>query len=500
MLAQLRSAGLLGVEAYPVCVEVDVATGLPGYHLVGLGASAVKEGAVRVRAALRQVGQPVPTRKITVNLAPADVRKEGAAYDLPVAIGILAAEEKLPVAALSQHLLLGELGLDGSLRPVAGGLAAALLARKEGLRSLILPAGSASEAAALSGVTVYAAQHLAGVIAHLSGEQALPLAQQRAAAIEATAPPDLADVRGQEMARRALEIAAAGGHNLLYVGPPGCGKSLLARRLPGILPSLTEDEALEASVVYSAAGRLRCGGLLTQRPFRAPHSDISISGLIGGGVHPQPGEISLAHHGVLFLDELPEFQRHVIEALRQPLEDRAVVVVRGNRAVRFPARFALVAAMNPCPCGFDGSSERACTCDLGAVRRYRARLSGPLLDRFDLQLRVPPVDLWQLEAAPAESSAAVRARVERARALQLERAGCANAELVGRALDAACALEPRGRTLLQGMAKKRGLSARAIHRVLRVARTAADLEASARVRASDVALALALRDLDEGGR
>jgi magnesium chelatase family protein len=486
---------LLGVEAYPVCVEVDVAHGIPGYHLVGLGASAVKEGAVRVRAALRQVGQPLPTRKITVNLAPADVRKEGAAYDLPVAIGILAAEEKLPVGAISEHLMLGELGLDGSLRRVAGGLAAALLARQLGVRSLILPAGSASEAAALSGITVYAAEHLSGVIAHLSGEQSLPLAQHGDEPGEAP-PPDLADVRGQTTARRALEIAAAGGHNLLYVGPPGCGKSMLARRLPGILPPLDEREALETSVIYSAAGRLACGRLMSSRPFRAPHHDISIPGLIGGGPHPRPGEISLAHHGVLFLDELPEFKRHVVEALRQPLEDRAVVVVRGNRAVRFPASFSLVAAMNPCPCGFEGSQLRACTCDYGRVRGYRARLSGPMLDRFDLQLRLPAVDLWELEAQPAESSADVRMRVVAARAIQQAR-GLPNAALEGTALDEACALEPRGRTILRGMAERRGLSARAVHRVLRVARTAADMDGADRIRPGDIALALELRALDE---
>ncbi len=487
----------MGVEAYPVCVEVDVATGLPGYHLVGLGASAVKEGAVRVRSALRQVGLPLPTKKITVNLAPADVRKEGAAYDLPVAIGILAAEDKVPSAAVEGHMLLGELGLDGSLRPVAGGLASALLARRRGVRALVLPSQSASEAAVLEDVTVYAADHLADVVAHLRGERMLARGQ-RASAAPPTPEPDLADVRGQETARLALELAAAGGHNLLFVGPPGCGKSLLARRLPGILPPLSDGEALETSVVYSAAGQLLDGRLLVARPFRAPHHDISVAGLCGGGTHPRPGEISLAHNGVLFLDELPEFRRAVVEALRLPLEDRAVVVVRGNRAVRFPARFALLAAMNPCPCGFEGSVQRACTCDLGAVRRYRARLSGPLLDRFDLQLRLPPVNLWS--AAPGESSASVRSRVERARERQLHRAGRSNAELCGGALEDACTLDERSRTLLQGVAELRGLSARAIHRTLRVARTAADLEGDDAVRAPHLALALQMRALDEGAR
>ncbi len=495
VLVQICSAGLIGVEAFPVCVEVDVSTGLPGYHLVGLGASAVKEGAVRVRAALRHVGLPLPTKKITVNLAPADVRKEGAAYDLPVALGILAAEEKLPATALDGILLLGELGLDGSLRRVSGGLAAALLARRLGLRALVLPSASAGEAAALHGVTVYAADHLSDVVAHLRGEQTLP------AAIEAPEEPsaplaDLADVRGQETARRALELAAAGGHNLLFVGPPGCGKSLLARRLPGILPPLTEEEALEASVVYSTAGRLPSGRLLRARPFRAPHHDISVPGLIGGGQNPRPGEISLAHHGVLFLDELPEFGRTAVEALRQPIEERSVVVVRSNRAVRFPARFSLVAAMNPCPCGHEGSTTRACSCDLPAVRRYRSRLSGPLLDRFDLQLRVPPVDLFAMSGTP-ESSSSVRERVEQARIRQHARSGAPNAELAGRALDEACQLDARSLGLLQMLAQRRGLSARGVHRVLRVARTAADLEGAASVRASHLAMALEMRALDE---
>ena len=481
-----------------MCVEVDVAAGMPGYHLVGLGASAVKEGAAGVRAALRQVGQPVPTRKITVNLAPADIRKEGAAYDLPVAIGILAAEEKVPLATVAQHLLLGELGLDGLLRRVAGGLAAALLARSEGPLTSTSPGESAREAAALSGVTVLAADHLAEVIAHLRGEQPLTAATQVELADDEPAP-DLADVRGQETARRALEVAAAGGHNLVFVGPPGCA-SMLARRLPSILPTLTEDEALETSVVYSAAGRLPAGRLLARRPFRPPHHDISTAGLVGGGVPPRPGEISLAHHGVLFLDELPEFKRHVVEALRQPLEDRAVVVVRGNRAVRFPARFALVAAMNPCPCGFDGSTQRSCTCDFGALRRYRGRLSGPLLDRFDLQVKLPPVDLFALSSAPSEPSASVRARVERARRRQVERRGRPNAELDGRVLDEACVLDVRSSSLLRGIAEKRGMSARAIHRVLRVARTAADLEDADEIRAPHVALALGAAHARRSGR
>ncbi len=497
MLAQLRSAGLIGIDAFPVYVEVDVANGLPGYNLVGLGAGAVKEGSVRVRAALRQVGSPLPTKKITVNLAPADVRKEGAAYDLPVALGILAAEELLPAESLADVILLGELGLDGALRKVSGGLAVALLARRAGVGSLILPRASAEEAAALTGVQVFAADHLSDVIAHLRGEKLLPIACQPPP--EADAPmPDLGEVRGQIMARRALELAAAGGHNLLYVGPPGCGKSLLARRLPGILPPLSEQEALETSVVYSAAGRLEAGRILRRRPFRAPHHDISVAGLIGGGSHPRPGEISLAHHGVLFLDEFPEFHRSAIEALRQPIEDRSVWVVRSNLAVRFPARFSLVAAMNPCPCGHEGSTRRACTCDLGRLKQYRGRLSGPMLDRFDLQLRLPPVDLFSLDQSAPETSATVRERVERAWHIQRARHGRANAELHGAELDHACALDTRSTTLLKNVAERRGLSARGVHRVLRVARTAADLDGSAQVRSPHLAVALEMRAFDEG--
>ncbi|MEO6952321.1 MAG: YifB family Mg chelatase-like AAA ATPase [Polyangia bacterium] len=495
MLAQLRSAGLLGIDAYPVCVEVEVTTGMPGYHLVGLGHGAVKEGAVRVRAALRQVGLSLPAKKITVNLAPADVRKEGAAYDLPVAIGLLVAEEQIPLPSVMDVLLLGELGLDGALRRVAGGLAVALLARSTGIASIILPSASASEAAGLTGLAVYAADHLSQVVAHLRGEQRLPLAVELPAE-QGPPPADLADVRGQPLARRALELAAAGGHSLLYVGPPGCGKSLLARRLPGILPPLSEQEALEASVVYSAAGRLTSGRLLRERPFRAPHHDISVPGLIGGGTHPRPGEISLAHHGVLFLDELPEFSRGAIESLRAPLEDRSVLVVRTAMSVRFPARFSLVAAMNPCPCGHEGSSRRACICDLPRIRAYRERLSGPMLDRFDLQLRVPPVELHTL-SQDAEASAPVRERVLRARAIQQRRAGQPNAELTGQALDEACALDERSRGLLATIADKRGLSARAIHRVLRVSRTAADLDDSPTIRTPHLAVALEMRAMDE---
>ena len=488
---------MIGIDAFPVDVEVDVANGLPGYHLVGLGAGAVKEGAVRVRSALRQVGSPLPTKKITVNLAPADVRKEGAAYDLPVALGILVAEERVPASALADVLLLGELGLDGALRKVSGGLAVALLARRMGIASLILPRHSASEAAALSGVKVFAADHLSEVIAHLRGDVSLPIASEPPAE-ESECLPDLCDVRGQTLARRALELAAAGGHNLLYVGPPGCGKSLLAKRLPSILPPLSEQEALETSVIYSAAGRLTSGRMLRTRPFRAPHHDISVAGLIGGGSHPRPGEISLAHHGVLFLDELPEFQRTAIEALRQPIEDHAVWVVRATAAVRFPARFALVAAMNPCPCGHEGSLKRSCSCDLPRLRTYRSRLSGPMLDRFDLQLRVPPVDLFSLDRAEPESSLAVRERVERAWSLQRARSGCSNADLRGTDLDRVCGLDERSRHLLQQVAERRGLSARAIHRVLRVSRTAADLDASNSVRPPHLALAIEMRAFDDG--
>jgi magnesium chelatase family protein len=505
VLAQACSAGVLGVDAYLVQVEVDVSLGLPQYNLVGLPDSAVKEGAVRVRAALENSGFALPPRRVTVNLAPADVRKDGAAFDLPVALALLVALEVLPPPALDGLLWLGELGLDGSLRRVAGSLPAALYAHKAGYRGIVLPASCAAEAAAVRGLPVYAARTLAEVVEALQEERPLPRVPQAEFHQTATAlPVDLYDVRGNEQPKRALEIAAAGGHNLLFLGPPGTGKSMLARRLPGILPPMTEQEAIDSTAIYSAAGLLGGLSLLAQRPFRAPHHDISSVGLVGGGSNPRPGEISLAHHGVLFLDELPEFPRAALEALRQPLEDRTITIVRARCAVTYPAAFALVAAMNPCPCGFRGSSLRACVCDRGRISQYMARLSGPLLDRFDLHVEVPHVDYQTLLSSQrtGERSQLVRERVVAARAVQASRAATmrlqvsSNAGLSAEQVIAVARPDATGERLLLTYARRHVLSSRAVHRVLRVARTIADLAAAAEVAAPHVAEALSLRILD----
>lgn len=497
---------MLGVDAYSVQVEVDVSLGLPQYNLVGLPDSAVKEGAVRVRAALDNSGFALPPRRVTVNLAPADVRKDGAAYDLPIALALLLALEQLPAAALDGLLWLGELGLDGGLRRVAGSLPIALFARQAGYRGLVLPSSCAREAAAVRGLAIFAADTLAQVVTALQAEQELPrVAEAPPVSSSIAAPPiDLLDVRGNEQPKRALAIAAAGGHNLLFIGPPGTGKSMLARRLPGILPPLTETEAIESTAIYSAAGLLGGASLLAERPFRAPHHDISAVGLVGGGSNPRPGEISLAHHGVLFLDELPEFPRGALEALRQPLEDRTITIVRARCAVTYPASFSLVAAMNPCPCGFRGSSLRACVCDSGRLSQYMARLSGPLLDRFDLHVEVPHVDYQTLlsERRTGEGSQRIREQVIAARQLQAARSteqpriAASNAGLSAEHALRLGRPDAAGERLLLAYAKRHLLSSRAVHRVLRVARTIADLAGAPQVQAPHVAEALSLRVLD----
>ena len=504
MLAKVQSAGVLGVEAYGVCAEVDISLGLPGYHLVGLGASAVKEGGVRVRAALDHSGYKLPPRRVTVNLAPADVRKDGAAFDLPIAIGLLAAQDVVPRAALERVLLLGELSLDGSLRRVAGGLPIAMYARSTGCRAVVLPRACAAEAAALADVPVLAADSLPEVAAWLRGDHQLTRVSEPAGAAVTFDDVDLAEVRGLEHVKLALEVAAAGSHNLLLIGSPGAGKSMLARRLPTILPPLDESEALETSVVYSAAGKLEGAPRVQRRPFRAPHHEITPAAMLGGGAIPKPGEISLAHNGVLFLDELPEFKRTVLEALREPLEEGSVTVVRARTSVRFPSAFALVAAMNPCPCGYSGSSVRVCTCDLGRVRRYRGRLSGPLLDRFDLQVWVPQIPYGQLsDEREGEPSSTVQARVIVARDRQRRRfAGTrihANAQMRPRELARWCRLDDAAHETLAELARRRGLSARAVHRTLRVARTIADLDGDDQLARGHVLRAINFRALDQEG-
>lgn len=500
MQAIISSSVLVGIDALPVEVEVDLSGGLPTYHCVGLPTPAVKEGGVRIRAALERLGQALPPDKITVNLAPADVPKRGAAFDLPIAVAILVAAGTIDPAPCAGVVMLGELGLDGAVRPVRGVLAAAMLARARGRRALVVPEANAAEAAAVGGVAVYPVRDLAEVVAGLRGEA--PWRQVGPGAPQAAATPalDLAEVQGQTIARAAVEVAVAGGHNLLFAGPPGIGKTMLARRVPTILPALSHEEALEVTRVYSAAGL--ADGLMSARPFRAPHHTISPAALLGGGAQPRPGEISLAHRGVLFLDELPEFARASLEGLRQPLEDRQVIVGRAAGVVKLPAAFLLVAAANPCPCGWLGARERACVCGLGAIERYRARLSGPLLDRIDLHVPVRPVALTELRReTPAESSAAVAARVDEARARQAQRLGAwgvaTNAEMPTAALRATCRLDEAGEAALARVVERRpGMSARSVDRVVRVARTIADLGGSGAIAAEHIHEAASYRLLD----
>jgi len=501
MLACVRSATVLGVEADDVFVEVDVAPGLPSFTTVGLPDSAVRESRDRVRAAIRNAGLEFPMDRITVNLAPAEVRKVGTAFDLPMALGILIATETLKPERLEHTAVLGELSLDGRIQPVRGVLPIALHCRRRGVHRLLVPAGNAEEAAVVGGVAVIPLATIHEALEYLNGER--PIGPHRPGSLDrvpnADESLDLADVRGHLWAKRALEIAAAGGHNLIMVGPPGSGKTMLARRLSSILPPLALEEAIEVTTVWSVMGLLAAGhGLVRERPFRAPHHTISGAGLIGGGSIPHPGEVSLAHLGVLFLDELPEFSVRVLDSLRQPLEDGTVVVSRAAGRAAFPARFQLVGAANPCRRGCP--SLDACICSPGERQQYLARLSRPLLDRIDLHLEVPAVPYADLSAGGGEPSAAIRARVEAARQRQSERlAGSGarvNARMSGRQVRRFCTPPPEGARLLQEAVSRLGLSARGHDRVLKVARTIADLEGCERIGVEHVSEAVQYRGLD----
>lgn len=505
MLARAKSGALRGVDAYIVEVEVFLSAGLPAFTTVGLPDAAVKEAKDRVRAAVKTSGYKFPDNRITLNLAPADARKEGTGFDLPVAVAVLAAQGMVPPEPLDKYLLFGELSLNGRLKPTRGILSIALAAREAGL-ALVIPRENAREAGVVQGLEVYGVETLAQVVDFLAGRVDLtpePPTPVERAGWEAAEDLDFREVKGQEPVKRALLLAAAGGHNVLMVGPPGAGKTMLAQRLPSILPPLSFEEALETSKVYSIVGKLPPGqALVSRRPFRAPHHTISDAGLIGGGTNPRPGEVSLAHHGVLFLDELPEFRRSTLEVLRQPLEEGRVTISRAATSITYPARFMLVAAMNPCPCGFYGDPKRACTCTPHRIDSYRARISGPLLDRIDIQIQVPAVPFQKLAGgSDGESSQDLRARVLQARERQARRFArssrvFANAHMTPKLIKEHCPLTEETRRLLETAMERLGLSARAYSRILKIARTIADLEGEERLSPAHVAEAIQYRTLD----
>ncbi len=504
MLSKILSGAVIGIDAYIVEVEVDITQGLPSFATVGLPEGAVRESKERVKAAIKNSGYEFPTDRITVNLAPADIKKEGSAFDLPMALGILAAMGLLKKPTYDQYLFLGELALDGLLRPIKGVLPTAIAARDFGLKGIFLPKENAPEACVVDNLDIFAVDSLAEVVEALNGfVQLSPFRDLKPGEISFNQEPlDFADVKGQENAKRAMEIAAAGGHNLIMVGPPGSGKTMLARRLSTILPQLSFQEALETSKIYSVMGMMPKGhGLISQRPFRSPHHTISDAGLIGGGQNPRPGEVSLAHNGVLFLDELPEFRKNVLEVLRQPMEDGQVTISRATSRVTYPANFMLVAAMNPCPCGYLGDTKRQCTCSYTQIHRYRAKISGPLMDRIDLQIEVPAVPYKDLaDNTDGASSKEMLERVISARETQRERFTKANnhtnARMSSRQIREFCKIDDTATKLLEKAMEKFGLSARAHARILKIARTIADLEKKDSIQSIHVAEAIQYRSLD----